>query len=458
MKFFKKKTVDLLMDYMAKDPIKNLPKMIDLAETLDRKGPDGRGQHAGQIAQFRKTIINPESVWSTFVQKLFTEVDSNCLKKLVECFFINSTLDNDEREAIKEKYDINIPWAILMDPTSACNYKCTGCWAAQYGGKNNLSYEKLDDIITQGKALDIRFYIYSGGEPLVRKADLIKLAEKHQDCYFFAFTNGSLVDDDFCKDLLRVGNFTLGFSIEGDEEDTDFRRGKGAYQTVVDNMKLMRSYKLPFGMSTCYTSKNTYDIGSDEFYDSMIELGCRFAWNFTYMPVGADSVPELMATAEQRKWMHKRIREIRETKPIFAMDFWNDGEYTCGCIAGGRRYFHINAAGDVEPCAFVHYSNVNINEVTLLEALQSPIFREYKKGQPFNDNLMRPCPVLDNPDAIEKMVKESGAHSTDFLKPEPVDDLVARTKDVAAKWGETSDPIWEEHLKEKPQLRNLDAR
>ena len=445
MNLIKKKTVDLLLDYMAKDPIKNLPKMIDLAETLDRKN-----MHSGQIKVFRDTIINPDSVWSTFVQKLFEEVDIECIRKLVECFFVNSTLDNDERERIKEKYDINIPWAILMDPTSACNYQCTGCWAAQYGGKHSLSYETLDSIITQGKALDIRFYIYSGGEPLVRKADLIKLAEKHQDCFFFAFTNGSLVDDDFCKDMKRVANFVLGFSIEGNEEDTDFRRGKGAYQTVIDNMKLMKSYKLPFGFSTCYHSKNTYDVGSDEFIDLMIDLGCRFAWNFTYMPIGADAVPELLATAEQRKFMHKRIREIRDTKPIFAMDFWNDGEYTCGCIAGGRRYFHINAAGDVEPCAFVHYSNVNIHDVTLLEALQSPLFKAYRDRQPFSRNYMRPCPVLDCPEMIEQMVKESNAHSTDFLKPEAVEDLTARTRPVAEKWAETVDPVWEAYIKERP--------
>ncbi|MDR0876142.1 MAG: radical SAM protein [Clostridiales Family XIII bacterium] len=446
MNLIKKKTIDLLMNYMSKDPIKNLPKMIDLAESIDKKG-----QHAPQINTMRKLLLDPESVWGKYAVNLFEEVDINCLKKLVECFFVNSTLDNDERERIKEKYDISIPWAILMDPTSACNYKCTGCWAAQYGGKESMSFETLDKIITEGKALDIRFYIYSGGEPLIRKADLIKLCEKHQDCYFFAFTNGSLVDDDFCKDLLRVGNFTLGFSIEGDEADTDFRRGKGAYQTVIDNMKLMRSYKLPFGFSTCYTSKNTYDVGSDEFYDHMVSLGARFAWNFTYMPVGADAVPELMATAEQRKWMHGRIREIRNTKPIFAMDFWNDGEYVCGCIAGGRRYFHINAAGDVEPCAFVHYSNVNINKVSLLEALQSPLFKAYRENQPFNRNYMRPCPVLDNPEIIEKMVTESGAHSTDFLKPEPVEDLTARTRPVAEKWAETSDPIWSEYIKEHPE-------
>ena len=109
-----------------------------------------------------------------------------------------------------------------------------------------------------------------------------------------------------------------------------------------------------------------------------------------------------------------------QTKPLFTLDFWNDGEYADGCIAGGRRYLHINANGDVEPCAFIHYSDSNIREKTLLEALQSPLFMEYHRGQPFNDNMLRPCPLLDNQGRLAEMVDASGAHSTDLQNPEDV--------------------------------------
>ena len=103
-------------------------------------------------------------------------------------------------------------------------------------------------------------------------------------------------------------------------------------------------------------------IGSEEYFDQMIGMGAKFAWFFTYMPVGKGAVKELMATAEQREMMYHRIREYRRTKPIFTVDFWNDGEYVGGCIAGGRCYCHINANGDIEPCAFIHYSDSNIRE------------------------------------------------------------------------------------------------
>lgn len=276
----------------------------------------------------------------------------------------------------------------------------------------------------------------------MRKDDLLNLCEKHSDCYFMAFTNGTLVDDSFCRELARVGNFALAFSIEGDEKATDMRRGSGTYRKVVEAMERMRAHNLFFGFSTCYHRYNTESVGSDEFIDEMIARGCRFVWNFTYIPVGKDAVPDMLATPEQRAYMYHRVREIRRTKPIFALDFWNDGEYTGGCIAGGRCYLHINAAGDVEPCAFIHYSNVNIHDVTLLEALQSPLFMTYRKRQPFNENHLRPCPLLDNPEALVSMVKETGAKSTEMVAPEDVEVLCGKTRPAAERWAPTADELW----------------
>lgn len=183
-------------------------------------------------------------------------------------------------------------------------------------------------------------------------------------------------------------------------------------------------------------------IGSEEYFDQMIEWGAKFCWFFTYMPVGKEAVPELMATTSQRKFMYEQIRKFRNTKPLFTLDFWNDGEYADGCLAGGRRYLHINANGDMEPCAFIHYSDSNIREKTLLEALQSPLFMEYRKGQPFNENHLRPCPLLDNPGSLAKIVETSGAHSTDLQNPEEVHELTAKCSNAALAWATVADELW----------------
>lgn len=263
---------------------------------------------------------------------------------------------------MQRKYGCNIPWTILLDPTSACNLHCTGCWAAEYGNKLNLSYEEIDDIIRQGKELGVYFYIYTGGEPLIRKKDLIRLCEEHSDCVFLCFTNGTLIDEAFADEMLRVGNFVPAISLEGFEEATDFRRGEGVFKKATQAMELLKKKKLLYGISACYTSANFASITSEEFFDSLIEMGAYFIWYFHYMPVGNDASPELMPTPKQRTETYHRIRHYRATKPLFAMDFQNDAEYVGGCIAGGRRYFHINANGDIDPCVFVHYSDSNIRK------------------------------------------------------------------------------------------------
>ena len=216
----------------------------------------------------------------------------------------------------------------------------------------------------------------------------------------YAFTNGTLIDEEFCQEMLRVGNFFVSISVEGFEEANDGRRGNGHFQKALDAMELMHSHRIPFGVSICYTSQNYKVVTSDDFLDLLISKGCVFAWYFHYMPVGINASTDLLLTPEQRTYMKDRVREIRGVtggKELYCIDFQNDGEFAGGCVAGGRIYCHINAAGDVEPCVFIHYSSANIREKSFLECLQQPLFKLYRKGQPFNGNHLRPCPMLENP-------------------------------------------------------------
>ena len=186
-------------------------------------------------------------------------------------------------------------------------------------------------------------------------------------------------------------------------------------------------------------------VTSDVFLDLLIGHGCRYSWYFHYMPVGNEASVDLLPTAAQREYMYHRIREIRAReggKPIFVMDFQNDGEYVGGCIAGGRNYLHINADGDVEPCVFIHYSSANIKEVSLLEALKQPLFMAYRDGQPFNHNQLRPCPMLENPELLEAMVEKAGAKSTDLQSPETAEHLCGKCREYAEEWQKTADKLW----------------
>ena len=394
---------------LREPPEESIPQLIDWAKKFDKDGV-----LSSQIGGVEAVLDDPN--WSRYIKSLWTDIDEGVRMKIFENFIVNSALIGMPRQQkVKDEHGCSVPWAILMDPTSACNLHCTGCWAAEYGNRLNLTYEEMDDIVNQANAMGTYMFLFTGGEPMVRK-----------------------------KDIIRVKNFVPAISVEGFEEATDDRRGHGTYAAVVRAMDILKRHKLPFGISCCYTSRNVDVIGSEEYFDQMVDWGAKFAWFFTYMPVGKNAVPELMVSADQRAFMYRRIREFRHTKPIFTMDFWNDGEFVGGCIAGARSYLHINAAGDIEPCAFIHYADSNIREKTLLEAYKSPLFMAYHKNQPFNCNHLRPCPLLDNPDALKRMVHESGARSTDVEAPEDVDVLTDKCREKAEKWAVKAGELWQE--------------
>lgn len=436
--------IDVALKRINKDREKGLLQILDLAQKFmgDAFKPES-------YEAVRKLICDPDSKWMKFTCRMLDELDPHVAKMTAlnlgfEAAFYGTKVIRQKRK----EYQCNIPWLILMDPTSACNLRCTGCWAAEYGYKLNLTYEEMDSIVTQGKELGVYFYMFTGGEPLVRKADLLKLAKKHNDCEFHSFTNGTLIDEAFCQEVQKLGNFSFSLSLEGFEEANDGRRGNGIYQKVLDAMDLMKRYGLFFGCSVCYTRRNMDAVTSDAFFDLLIEHGCRYAWYFHYMPVGNEADVELMPTMEQREYIYHRIREVRGFeggKQIMLLDFQNDGEFVGGCIAGGRNYFHINANGDAEPCVFIHYSGANIRENTLLECLQQPLFMAYRDNQPFNNNHLRPCPMLENPEKLKRMVQETGAKSTDLQSPESAEHLCGKCEDYAAEWAPHAEELWNTH-------------
>jgi MoaA/NifB/PqqE/SkfB family radical SAM enzyme len=445
-------TLDRMLRYIDKDPQKNIIKLADIAQKLS-----GNMFPTKFFDSVRTAMNEPDNVWSDFALRIVNDTDRENLKKMFLSFALGAGYHGTKavREN-REKYKCNIPFIMLLDPTSACNLRCKGCWSAEYGHKYNLTYDEMDSIVSQGVELGTHLYMFTGGEPLIRKDDILKLCRKHNNCTFLAYTNATLVDQKFCDDMKEVGNLTLALSIEGSEDTNDFRRGEGSYKRTIEALDLLKKNRCLYGISVCYTSKNIDEVTSDAFLDLMIEKGVKFGLYFNYMPVGTDAVPELIPSPEQRTYMYnwlKRVRNSKTGKPMFVMDFQNDGEHVGGCIAGGRNYIHINSAGDMEPCVFIHFSDSNIRTHTILEALRSPLFMAYYHNQPFNDNHLRPCPMLENPDCLRKLIAVTGAKSTDLVNQEGVENLCAKCDKFAREWAPVADKLWRENKHPNPKTQ-----
>jgi MoaA/NifB/PqqE/SkfB family radical SAM enzyme len=209
-----------------------------------------------------------------------------------------------------------------------------------------------------------------------------------------------------------LGNVIPCISVEGFEKETDERRGKGTFEKITQAMESLNKRKGVFGFSLTVTSQNAEFVTSDEFIDEWVNRGCFLGWVFIYVPIGRNPDVSLMPTPEQRLHVGRRVREFRASRPIFIADFWNDGDYVDGCIAGAKKYLHINCHGDIEPCVFCHFAIDNVKNKRLRDAIDSPLFRSIKAKQPFNEDHRLPCMLIDNPEILRSVVSETGARPT----------------------------------------------
>jgi MoaA/NifB/PqqE/SkfB family radical SAM enzyme len=215
----------------------------------------------------------------------------------------------------------------------------------------------------------------------------------------------------------------------------------------MQGMDYLRDKGIPFGFSAMVTRHNVDTIISESFNDMLIRKGCLIGWHFLYIPEGRNPDISLMPTPEQRELLRRKgAQYMRKKKPILIIDFWNDAPVVGGCIAGGRYYFHINAKGDVEPCIFVHLAVDNIKNKSLKEAINSSFFRSIRSHQPFSNNFLRPCMIIDHPQVLRDIFDE--------FKPNPTDNetcgFVTTLSDELDKYSQEAakvlDLVWEREI------------
>jgi MoaA/NifB/PqqE/SkfB family radical SAM enzyme len=431
------KMLEQVLRYIEGNPEANIPRLLRLLE-LAARAPGHRESIQNALDAYQNDPVIRE-----YMNKLFLEIDPSVRKKMVCNTILNAILLGRPRQIqVEREESIHVPFTFLIDPTSACNLRCTGCWAGEYKKHDQLEPELLDRIFREAKELGIYAIVMSGGEPFVYP-HLFEIAEKHNDMVFMIYTNGTRIDKDAAIRMRELGNISPAISIEGWLERTDRRRGQGVFQRITGAMDCLKEQGVMFGASITVTRENVEEIASDEFIDFLIAKGVKYIWTFHYIPIGSSPNLDLMVLPEQRAWLVDRIVQLRSEKPISIIDFWNDGALIGGCIAGGRCYFHINARGDVEPCAFAHFAVDNIRSMSLKEALQSPIFRSYQKRQPFSENMLRPCPIIDVPAALREIVSESGAHGThEGAETVIMGEIGAYLDQRAAKWQVIADEFW----------------
>lgn len=328
--------------------------------------------------------------------------------------FAASAKKASAKRAAAEKNGEHIPPFLIASITSSCNLHCAGCYSrcnnatSDEKPKAQLSGQEWKKIFEEADDLGVSFILLAGGEPLLRK-DVIESASQMKNILFPIFTNGTFIGYSYLELFSKNRNLIPVLSIEGDKNVTDSRRGKGVYDILMSVMNDLQERKLIFGVSITVTKENINEVTSKAFIEALRQKGCKLVLYVEYVPVSEES-NELAPGEEERNLLKGFIDLSRkEYEDIVFVSFPGDEKSSGGCIAAGRGFFHINSHGGAEPCPFSPYSDVNVRNSSLREAMKSKLFTILKAGDYLKDDHNGGCVLYEKRKEIEKLLKEDAS-------------------------------------------------
>ena len=365
-----------------------------------------------------------ENVEKTFdIQEYLANGAENIVKNAIsatfknpkETLFLVKFIKNSRKATkIRKEYakkDINIPAFLITSITSRCNLHCAGCYSRANEictdniPNNQLSGDDWEDIFAQSRDLGINFIVLAGGEPLLRK-DVILKACNFPEILFPVFTHGTMLDDYYFDLIDKNRNIIPILSIEGNKELTDSRRGDGVYNQLIDSMNYMKDNNLIFGSSITITNENISYALSDEFVSNLYDLGSKVLFFIEYVPVDL-SATNLVLSDSQRDYLLDEICNLREKYPdMLFMSFPGDEKESGGCLAAGRGFFHINSHGGAEPCPASPYSDINVKDTSILEVLESNLFKSLRNNGLLMSHHEGGCVLFEHEKEVQKLLKK----------------------------------------------------
>ena len=334
--------------------------MITTKNTFDIQEYMTRGVERVVADAIKATLKNPQE--SAFMVK----------------FAASSKVASQKRRRAENAGE-HIPPFLIASITSQCNLHCAGCYSrcnhatVDAAPSKQLTCEEWQRIFDQADDLGISFILLAGGEPMLRR-DIVEAAGEKPGILFPIFTNGTFMDENYFNLFDRCRNLVPILSIEGGRDFTDARRGKGVYDRLIANMDELQRRGLIFGASVTVTTENLREVSSASFLQRLSDRSCKAVIFVEFVPVTEES-RNLAPGEQEREYLREEIARLRRENPeMVYIAFPGDEKSSGGCVAAGRGFFHINSHGGAEPCPFSPYSDINVRDTSLRDALKSPLF------------------------------------------------------------------------------------
>lgn len=425
------------MEVIARLPGRRIALLLDLVQEL-------QGEIPGNVSStwLARRLASRPAFAGWFV-RLGLQLGDVPFERLFRGFLASVLIRGGERRRrFAREHGFPPPAMITVCPTMGCTLSCGGCVMRSYAAGGPMDPGLLERVLVEASEMGTRLVCVSGGEPLTYP-HLLRVAGERNDLVFLVQTNGTLLSPETVERMARVGNVWPVIGVDGLEEETDARRGRGIHAGIVRAMDLLREAGVLFGFNVMLTRTNCERVASDGFLEYYLERGALLGCLNQYLPVGRDADLDLMCTAEQREEARRKVVEWQGTRPILVADLLTDGACLGGCTAGSRNV-HVGADGRVQPCSFVPFSTMSLRDRSLVEVLASDLMRRVRDMQPCDRNLLRPCMIIDHPAVLRTLVERSEAEPAFEGADRLVRDGVTRRRldAYARRWAEIADRAW----------------
>ena len=311
---------------------------------------------------------------------------------------------------------------VLIKPAGHnCNLNCSYCFYndevkwREKNCNNMMSNDTAESIITKVydhcKGESTVHFMFQGGEPMLAGTDFFifftKLAldrAKKRNVDFCIQTNGTLIDDTWCK-IFKKYNYSIGVSLDG-EKSIHNKQRCNSFDLVINGIELLKKYNIKFTVLTVVTAL-TDAHKLFELYDKydIFNVQTIIRLNSLSNEIDENSIsPREIASFKKRVfnlWLRKYINEIefsvREIENLFMIYF--DGECEqCGLLGNCTPQLVVEADGTCYPCDFYcldEFNCGNINDISLPEILKTENMQKFmSRNIPLNE-LCKGCEVFD---------------------------------------------------------------
>ncbi len=313
-----------------------------------------------------------------------------------------------------------MPKRIAWEITRRCNLSCVHCRSSsqlEIEGHPDFSLTEAKRVLDEIHAYANPVMVLSGGEPLLR-ADVFDIASYGTGLglRMCLATNGSLVTAETCRDIKESGIKMVSLSLDGSTAAVhdDFRNQKGAYDSVMNAIRLFNEHKIDFLINSSFTKRNKDE--APKIYHLVKSLGATAWYLFMIVPTGRgeDIMNELIPADEYEdilNWHYDMEKEENEllVRPTCAPQYYRivlqrskeEGERfkrrslnfstggSKGCLAG-QLICLIDVDGNVLPCSYFPLAAGNIRKQSFQDIWEnSKLFLDLRNFAEYKDSCGR---------------------------------------------------------------------